>query len=140
MKIFPIALLGSVLSMSAWAEPFTVETIEQPGIHWRFHRIHVSPQADTTVVSGRLNAASRFGLERGHVDVAAFAPSGKLLAETTTLHTSGFLSPKIHRRGGKRFEATLSKKLPAGSVVKLAFHREPFVPPAPPSHQANIAR
>ncbi len=140
MKIFPIALLGSVLSLSAYAGQFGVETIQQKNNNWRFQRIHVLPEADATVISGRLTAANRFRLARGHVDIAAFTPSGKLIAETTASYTPGILTRRMQRRGGLRFRATLDKQLPPGSIVKLAFHREPFIAPEPPAHQANIAR
>lgn len=140
MKTFVITLLGSVLTIPAWAGQFNVESIKQEDINWRFQRVHISADADATVVSGRLTAIRRFGLPRGHIDIAAYAPTGELLAESTSSYTPGILTRRMQRRGGLRFTATLDKKLPPGSLVKLAFHREPFLAPEPPKHRVNIAR
>ena len=58
----------------------------------------------------------------GHVDVCALSPDGEVVAEA---HTSDIYVPPYRRRrsaSGRRFHAHLPIALPAGSVVRLAFH------------------
>ena len=126
-KAIATAIIGSILSFSAAAGKFDIEPVAQQDINWRFQDLHILEKTDTTVISGRLSANSRFGLAGGHVDVIAFSPSGDKISQTVSGHVAGNLTRRMQRRGGVRFKATFTDEVPVGSVIKLAFHRDPSV-------------
>ncbi len=139
MKFIGLVASLSLLATSAWAAPVNVEIVDTPNQRWQFHRVTASESNNALEVSGRLNAPLVMPRPSGHVDVAAFSPDGKKLAETTTRYVPSLLSPKLSRKGGVRFSATLPGALPPGSVVKVAFHADPVANTAP-HHVANIAQ
>jgi len=128
----------SLLATSAWAAPVNVEIVDTPNQRWQFHRVTASENNNALVISGRMTAPL-MPRPSGHVDVAAFSPDGKKLAETTTRHMPPPISPKRSRKGGVSFSATLPGPLPPGSVVKVAFHADPATNTAL-HHVANIAQ
>lgn len=141
MKFIGLAasLSLSLLASSVWATSVNVEIVDTPHQKWEFHRVTASENNGALIISGRLNASLVVPRPNGHVDVAAYSPSGEKLAETTTRYVPSLLSPKLSRKGGVRFSATLPGALPPGTVVKVAFHADTLTQAAP-SHTVNIAK
>ncbi len=146
MKFIGLAasLSFSLLASSVWAtsvnvDSVNIEIVDTPNQKWEFHRVMASENNGALIISGRLNASLVVPRPNGHVDVAAYSPSGEKLAETTTRYVPTLLSPKLSRKGGVRFSATLPGTLPPGTVVKVAFHAD-TINQAAPSHTVNIAR
>ncbi|MCG8312678.1 MAG: hypothetical protein MI976_05630 [Pseudomonadales bacterium] len=140
-----IRILGffifSIVSTSIWAsEPYSVEVAVQPGQRWHFQRLNAHQVNETFRVSGRLTSNLLMGLPRGHVDIAAYSPSGKLLAQTTTYYVPSLLTHTMRKKGGVRFTATLAQPIPPDAVIKVAFHKEQPKPQRRPAHSGNIAR
>ncbi|MBR9910286.1 MAG: hypothetical protein GYB33_08040 [Gammaproteobacteria bacterium] len=142
MKRFLCTLLFSVCSISTVSagENYPVEVVKQENQRWRFQRLNAFQADNKTKVSGLLTAHQLFGLPRGHIDIAAFTPSGKLIAETTTNYVPAILSHKMKKKGGVRFTATFDQVLSPESIVKVAFHRDEPRPKVNPSHSGNIAQ
>lgn len=140
MRIFaPLGMLVFLVS-SAWAEPVSVEAVKTPHQAWQFHRLNVSQDQSGITVSGRINApVTSRRPPMGHIDLAAYAPNGDLITETTARYIPKLLSPRYQRRGGARFSAFISQDLPAGSVIKVAFHEDDLTP-TNPVHAFTIAK
>lgn len=140
MRIFaPLGMLVLLVS-SAWAEPVSVKEVKIPHQAWQFHRLNVSQNQSGIIVTGRINASVTSRRPPfGHIDLAAYAPNGDLITETTTRYIPKLLSPKYHRRGGARFSAFISQDLPSGSVIKVAFHEDDTAPVSP-AHAFTIAK
>jgi hypothetical protein len=139
MKTLGLIASLSLFASTVWAAPVNIEIIDTPNQRWEFHRVTASERDNSIIISGQLNAPLTMPRPFGHVDVAAYAPNGDKIAETTTSYVPSNLSPKLARKGGVRFSATLPGSLPPGSTVKVAFHAEPVTKPAP-SHSATIAK
>jgi len=140
MKYFTAIILVTIVAWPVWAsESYDIEVIKQPKQQWHFKRLTAYGSAEGTRVGGRLTAANRFGLPSGHVDIAVYSPSGKLITEMTTDYTPSILTHTMRKKGGLRFSAYLTKKLPPNSVVKVAFHRNDPHLKSSPSHKSNIA-
>lgn len=139
MKTIGLFASLSLFASAVWAAPVNIEIIDSPHQRWEFHRVTASEGNNSVVISGRLNAPLTMPRPFGHVDVAAYAPNGDKIAETTTSYVPSNLSPKWARKGGVKFSATLPGALPPGSTVKVAFHAEPVSKPAP-SHSATFAK
>lgn len=139
MKTLGLIASLSLFASTVWAAPVNIEIIDTPHQRWEFHRVTASESDNSIIISGRLNAPLTMPRPFGHVDVAAYAPNGDKIAETTTSYVPSILSPKLARKGGVRFSATLPGPLPPGTMVKVAFHTEQVTKPAP-SHSATIAK
>lgn len=139
MKTLGLFASLSLFASAVWAAPVNIEIIDSPNQRWEFHRVTASESNNSVTISGRLNAPLTMPRPFGHVDVAAYAPNGEKIAETTTSYVPSNLSPKWARKGGVKFSAALPGSLPPGSTVKVAFHAEPVTTPAP-SHSATIAK
>jgi len=140
MKPFACFGIFALLISSAWAEPIAVEVVKTPHQAWQFHRLNVTQNQSGITVSGRINSqvtSRRPSL--GHIDLAAYAPNGDLITETTARYIPKLISPRYQRRGGARFSAFISHELPAGSVIKVAFHEEDATPKKP-VHATTIAK
>lgn len=141
MKLLLALLTGTLMAAPVWAtETYDTEVIKQAEQKWHFRNVAARSIDDITRISGRLTAASHIGLPRGHVDVAAFSPSGKLIAETTTEYSPASLTRSSKLEGGVRFSAEIEQTLPADSVIKVAFHRNESIARVNPAHTGNIAR
>lgn len=134
-----------VLSIVAFApatatdSPAT-EVVNTGGHYWNIKQVRVTKTDLNTTISGRLNSRQRYGLPKGHIDLAAWSKDGVLLAETTASYTPNQLSKRISRKGGLRFRANMPANLPSDATVKVAFHRNPPIKRAVPAHTRNIAR
>lgn len=142
MNRFLCTLLLSICSISTVSagENYPVEVVKQENQKWRFQRLNAFYGDDETKVTGRLTAHLSSGLPRGHVDVAAYTPSGELIAETTTNYVPSLLTHTMKKKGGVRFTATFDKALPSDAIVKVAFHRDEPRSKVNPSHNGNIAQ
>jgi len=141
MKLLTVILMWTVVTISAGASgTYKIEVVKQPQQKWRFQHLMAFASGEGTRVAGRMTATSRSGLPRGHIDVAAFSPTGKLIVETTTNYIPSILTYRQKRKGGVRFSAVLSEKLPPYSVIKVAFHRDRPYARLKPRHAGNIAR
>lgn len=140
MRFFASLGILVLLVSSAWAEPVSVEVIKIPHLVWQFHRLNISQNQSGITVSGRINASvTSRRPPSGHIDLAAYAPNGDLITETTTRYIPKLLSPRYQRRGGARFSAFIAQDLPSGSVIKVAFHKDDAVPQKP-AHAFTIAK
>lgn len=142
MNRFLCTLLLSICSVSTVSagDNYPVEVVKQENQKWRFQRLNAFSSDDETKVTGRLTAHLPRGLPRGHVDVAAYTPSGELIAETTTNYVPSLLTHTMKKKGGVRFAATLGQELPSDAIVKVAFHRNEPRRKVNPSHNGNIAQ
>jgi hypothetical protein len=139
-KLSALILAGLTVS-TVWAgDRYPVEVSRQPDQKWHFQRLTAFTSDGETHISGRLTANLPYGLPRGHVDVAAYSPSGELLAETTTDYVPAILTHTMKKKGGVRFSTTLDKAIPDDAIIKVAFHREPPIAKTKPTHSGNIAR
>lgn len=143
MKHTAIALALSfafISSVQAENRSPEVEIINPDTQRWHFRRVTVNPTDTGLAVSGRMDAQLRFGLPRGHVDIAAWSvDNNKLIAETTTAYSPRLLTRRVSRKGGVRFSAKLPA-LPADAVIKVAFHRDEPQQPQNPVHDQTVAR
>ena len=121
--------------------PFSdVELINTENQRWQFRRVTVNHTDTEVTVSGRMNAHSRHGLRRGHVDIAAWSADNKqLIAETTTAYSPRLLTKRASRKGGVRFSAKLPA-LPVDARIKVAFHPNKPQPRQKPVHDQTVAR
>jgi len=140
MKIFAPLGIFMLLVSSVWAEPVSIEVVKTPRQTWQFHRLNVSQDPSGITVSGRINApVTSRRPPTGHIDLAAYSPDGDLITETTARYIPKLLSPRYQRRGGARFSAFIAQDLPAGSVIKVAFHEDDLTP-INPVHAFTIAK
>jgi len=141
MKYTILSGLLAVSGMTAQAEPVRIDVIDTPHSGWAFHRLNLKQTDNNTIVSGRINApVTSFRPASGHIDLAVYSSDGKRLAETTARYTPAQLSPRTQRKGGARFYAELPRDLPAGSIVKVAFHaNEGTLLSSAPAHARTIA-
>jgi len=141
MRFFTAMLFSAIAAAPVLAnETYTTEIVKQADQRWQLQRVLAYSDQEGTRVSGRMSAIRRFGLPQGHIDVAAYSPSGELLSEATTDYTPSILTRKKKQKGGVRFSVNLSENLPPHSVVKVAFHRNEHSPSSGPKHTNNIAR
>lgn len=142
MKQIAIALaLGLAFISSVQAENRSpeVEIINTDNLRWHFRRVAVNYTDTGLAVSGRMDAQLRFGLPRGHMDIAAWSADNKLIAETTTDYSPRLLTRRVSRKGGVRFSEELPS-LPADAVIKVAFHRDVPQQRQNPVHDQTVAR
>jgi hypothetical protein len=96
---------------------------------------------DSTQISGRLTASNnQFNLPRGHVDIAVYTSSGKLITETVSGYVPAILTHTMRKKGGVYFSTTFKQLLPPDAIVKFAFHKTQPTVAIKPSHQGNIAQ
>jgi len=139
MKVFGIAALLLASIATVHATPANVEVIHPLDKTWYFSPINVSVTANGAYISGRANNNAYLPRPSGHIDIAAFSPDGKLLAETTARYFPSVFNIHAQRRGGVRFGADLPGHFPTGSVFKIAFH--PDVPTDDkPWHAQTVAQ
>ncbi|MBL4868534.1 MAG: hypothetical protein JKY67_19390 [Pseudomonadales bacterium] len=141
MKLLSIVLFSAAIATPALAnETYNTEVVKNTGHKWMIRQVLASSTQKGTRISGRTTAIRRFGLPRGHIDVAAYTPSGELIAEATTDYTPAILTRKKKQKGGVRFAVNLTETLPSNAVVKVAFHPSEKTNSVNPSHQSTIAR
>ena len=114
--------------------------VTHPNQRWVFQRVLATAVESGTRITGRLTAVRRKGLSKGHVDVAAFSPEGKLLAEAATRYSPSILTRKKKRRGGVRFSVDIPQQLPPNSMIRLSFHKNERSFSSESIHSENIAR
>ena len=134
-------LLSAFFIPGSWASnAYSLAVVKQPDQRWQFQRMIAFTADSTTQLSGRLTANLRFGLPHGHVDVAAYTPSGKLIAATTTNYVPAILTHSMKKKGGVRFSVEFDQILPTDAVIKVAFHQAEPYSSVKPSHKGNIAQ
>lgn len=116
-----------------------IEVVNTENQRWHFRQVTVNHADAGLTVFGRMNAHLRYGLPRGHVDVAAWSADNELIAETTTDYSPRLLTRRASRKGGVRFSAKLPP-LPANARIKIAFHRDEPPKPQNPVHDQSVAR
>ncbi len=107
---------------------------------WHFSRLQFEENKSDAIVSGRLTASSRYGLPKGHIDIAVWSDEGDLMYETTTNYFPPSPSKRAFRKGGVRFSASVPKAIPTNAVIKIAYHQNQLEAASPPKHESNIAR
>lgn len=142
MKPITIGLLLSLAlfnSVQAGKSLPNVEVVNTENQRWRFRQVTVNHADTELTVSGRLNSHLRYGLPRGHVDIAVFsADNSKLILEITTAYSPRLLTRRASRKGGVRFSAKLPA-LPANARIKVAFHPDKPQQPKKPVHDQTVA-
>ncbi len=141
MKLFISIYLAAFVMLPVWGSETkpTIEIVKHSSSAWRFRRVNTYTRDEGILVKGRMTASHRYGLRRGHIDIAAYAPGGELITETTTTYTPRFLTYRAKRKGGVRFSTTLSKELPPNSTIKIAFHSKKPYSKQNPTHDKTIA-
>lgn len=143
MKLIAITLALSFVfinSAQAGSKLPELEIINTDNQRWYFRQVTVNKTEIGLRVSGRMDAHLRYGLPRGHVDIAAWsADNSKLIAETTAAYSPRFLTKRAVRKGGVRFSAKLPI-LPADALIKVAFHRNKPKQATNPAHDRTVAR
>lgn len=143
MKPIAIALamsLALVNSTQAGDNLPEIEVVNTENQRWHFRQVTVNHTDAGLTVFGRMDAHLRYGLPRGHVDIAAWtANNNNLIAETTTDYSPRLLTRRASRKGGVRFSAKLPA-LPADARIKVAFHRDEPQQSQNPVHDQTVAR
>lgn len=142
MKLFIAIFFTAMISWPTCADennPISIEIIKNPPTAWQFRRVNTYVSDKGVRIKGRITANQRFGLPAGHVDIAAYSPSGELIAETTAEYTPRLLTYRTMRKGGVRFSAEITKVLPPSSTIKIAFHSKIPVTKQKPTHEKTIA-
>lgn len=122
-----------------------VDSVSTSSNQWFFQQLSAQQTGNTVTVRGRLKpGAGALPSSSGHVDIAMRDAQGKLLAETTADYFPGD-ARRARLNNGAQFTAHLTVALPAGvlpagSAVKVAFHRSEPRPSGAPVHSQNIAR
>ena len=139
-KSVSLLLVGMLINSVAWAaDGYKVTASEQEGQRWFFKNLKALEENGIVKVRGRMTALNHIALPGGHIDVAVYAPNGKLVQETTTDYTPSNMTYKTKLRGGVRFSVDIKKPIPDGSVIKVAFHEDKW-DGVKPSHVKNIAK
>lgn len=107
---------------------------------WHFSRLEFKQNKSDAIVSGRMTSSSRYGLPKGHIDIAVWSDEGDLMYETTTNYFPRSLSKRAFRKGGVRFSASVTTDIPTNAVIKIAFHQNQSEADLTPKHESNIAR
>ena len=142
MKQIAIGLaLSRALVNSAQAENSLpeIEVVNIDNQRWHLRQVTVNHTAAELTVFGRMDAHLRYGLPRGHVDIAAWSADNELIAETTADYSPRLLTRRASRKGGVRFSAKLPA-LPGDTVIKVAFHRDEPQQRQKPVHDQTVAR
>ncbi|OUS00598.1 hypothetical protein A9Q81_10460 [Gammaproteobacteria bacterium 42_54_T18] len=146
MKFLTAIVLSAALAApvfanetSSYGATFGTSVVTQPNQRWIFQRVSASTVEDGTRITGRLTAVRRKGLSKGHVDVAAFSPEGRFLAEAAADYSPSMLTRKMKRRGGVHFSVDIPQKLPLNSMIRLSFHETDVGIPSESLHTMNIA-
>ncbi len=132
------ALVSSAFALPALAgevSSYKVEVVNQGDTNTGFNSVYASQQGNNTEVVGRIKGKPK----AGHVDVAAYSVTGKLLAETTTGYSPTLVSSRVKKMGGPRFSTEALPVLPSDAVIKVAFHRDGDTS-SQPTHLANTAK
>lgn len=124
MKIFTLILFSIVSVSPVFAgEPFEILIVRPAGETLRIQRVTTSKIPTGILVHGRVTASRVQYLPAGHVDIAAYAPDGVLIAEATAMVCPPNLSRQAKRKGGVRFSGEVDGVFPAGTTIKLVYHR-----------------
>ena len=142
MKFLMTIILTTLVASASWAsQTYSVKVVKQAEQKWLIQHLSAYSTDEGVRITGRLNSLHKKpGLPRGHVDVAAYSPSGELLAETTSDFIPGMVTRTQKKKGGLRFSASFKEKLPADAVLKVAFHREASQSRPKPVHSKTIAQ
>lgn len=141
MKLLSFVLFSAAIATPALAnDTYNTEVVKNADHKWMIRHVLASSTQDGTRISGRMTATRRFGLPRGHIDVAAYTPSNELITEATTDYTPAILTRKKKQKGGVRFAINLTETLPSNAVIKVAFHPSEKATSINPSHRSTVAR
>jgi hypothetical protein len=140
LAILIIFLLTSCASTKDLSSDVSVFLPKPANSIWEIHDARLTMYSDDIFVRGKLFPNAWSGLPNGHIDVAAYAPSGKLLFENALpWKRSSSLIRKRRFRGPIRFFGEINVPLPPDSIVVLAFHSGNRFPKREESHK-NIAK
>ncbi len=104
---------------SALAKNVPIQIVKDVAATWRFHNVRATSKDVSTDISGRITGPN---ISSGHIDVIAQGPDGNLIARTTS--KPAVLTYRSKRKGGALFAAHLKQILPAGTIIKVAFHQD----------------
>lgn len=98
---------------------------QEPSSNISIFRVHAYLDGDELVINGRVKrrCASFIGVG-GHIDIAIVSPEGEILEQVSTFYIPRIIPRK--RAGlisGSHFEVRLPAVPPAGSTIRVKFHR-----------------
>lgn len=96
-----------------------------PKVMVKISDVHVLGKKDGVKVVGSVERTG-LGIINGHIDIAVLSPEKAVLGLATTEYFPSFQRRFVRRRAVRpsSFYANFSDAIPAGSVVKIAFHPE----------------
>lgn len=95
-----------------------------PSKNYYISYVNVYQNDNELVLRGHVKRRSRVGGGSGHVDIAILSPDGDVLEQISTLHRPQIiLTRRMHNRKST-FEVRLPTIPPAGSIFRVAYHRE----------------
>ena len=126
-KWFTVTLFlasSSFFPLSSQAnEPVRLQIVNAASHPWVFRQVNAIADASGVSISGRITAPVNVVRPPvGHVDITAFDSAGGQRITMKTPYTPAVLSPQKMRKGGLHFSARIPAPLPAGSIVRVAFH------------------
>lgn len=81
----------------------------------------VYQDGDELIIRGSVKCHRFRGFSRGHIDIAIVSAEGEVLQSLSALYYPRVIPRKVGRES--RFHIDFPLKPPAGTVVRLAFHR-----------------
>jgi hypothetical protein len=129
-----------MVTIPAWANEnnsISVEVVKHPTSLWRFKRLRSFISDEGVRVKGHMSSIHRYGLPKGHIDIAAYSPNGELIAETTTGYTIKSFSNKAVFKGEARFTANFATPLPSNAIIKVAYHAKKRGAESNSEHDSN---
>ncbi|NLD38554.1 MAG: hypothetical protein GX654_16970 [Desulfatiglans sp.] len=102
-----------------------LEKVSDQGV--RIMKVFVHKENDEMQISGIVKNTSFVPVTSGHVDIAVISPEGVILQKISANYLPGTLSNRKRHHQGSRFSADLQSVPPAGSTVRIAFHKTPFI-------------
>ncbi len=96
-----------------------------PKVMVKISNVHVLGKEDGVKVVGSVERTG-LGILNGHIDVAVLSPEKTVLGLVSAEYSPSFQQLSVRRRVVRlsSFSVEFSDTLPAGSVVKVAFHPE----------------
>jgi len=101
----------------------SIETVPSKEIY--ISEVRINQDGNELVLTGRVKRRHLAPVGFGHVDVAIISPEGKSLEQVSTYYNPRIIPRKRgHRRlHGSGFEVRLPVIPPAGSTIRVAYHR-----------------
>ena len=120
-----IGFTGCASNRSNLAESGIFHIERMPSGNMSILGVQAFADNDQLVINGRVKRHSATFVDGGgHIDIAVFGPEGEILEQVSTDYVPRII-PRWKMRGmrGSYFEIRLPDIPPAGSTVRIAYHR-----------------